>query len=104
MLESLFFFKRFFLPDRLRIKPFSNKNLNSFLSRLSFPAGFEATKRTIYGGQREADGGQLYQSQLDRTELTENQVKDSLMLFLLIVPIMFIALLPTCCPVLELWN
>lgn len=40
--------------------------------------GSEAIKRTLYGRQRPTDGGQLHQSQFDRTGIAAHQVKDSL--------------------------
>lgn len=77
----------------------------SLLCPLPSPAGFEATKWTLYGRQRQTDGGQLYQSQLDRTGLATRQAKDALMLFFT-SSVIFITLRPTRAifSIIELWN
>lgn len=78
----------------------------SFLTRaLLCPAGFEAAERALHGRQRPTDGGELHQSQFDRTGVAAHQVKNTLKLFLLLLLLRHLChLLLTCSTPSELWN
>lgn len=76
-LECRFSSVNFFFP--LCLKYFKIKAVLTHVLLLISPfAGFEAAHWTLHGGQRQTDGGELHQSQLDRTEFPEHQVEASL--------------------------